>query len=205
MFVSSDELSAGAKSVRVDNHAGARLAVSHLIELGHRRIAHISVRRHPSQDRSLSAGQLTLESQQRYAGYQKTLADHGLIFDPARVVAVGDDEMGGLDGARQLLDIKPRPTAIFCFSDRVALGAISAINQAGLRVPHDISVVGFDDLPVAGWVSPPLTTVRQPLRAMGRAAMEMVFGMLADHSCPDEEVFPCELVVRGSTASPLSG
>jgi len=201
VFVSSDEPSAGAKSVRVDDYAGARVAVSHLIELGHHRIAHISVRRNLSTQRQASsAEQLTLESQQRYAGYQQALADHGLAFDPGLVMVVEDSEKGGAEGAGRLLELEPRPTAVFCFADRVAFGAISVFNQVGIRIPHNLSIVGFDDLPMAVWMSPPLTTVHQPLRDMGRTAMEMVLAMLAGKQCPDKVVLPCELMIRGSTA-----
>ncbi len=205
VFVSSDEPGFGAKTVRADNLSGSASAVSHLIELGHRRIAHLSVGMHLAvQGETSLEERLTFEGQQRYTGYRKALADHGLPFDPRWVVAIEDSREGGERGIQQVLGLEPRPTAVFCFDDEIALGAMATLARLGLHVPRDLSVVGFDDIPIAAWVSPTLTTVRQPLREIGRFAMETVLDMLAERPCADETVFPCELVLRGSTAPPLS-
>ena len=189
VLINSEDLRSYARSVRIDHVAAAKKAVAHLVALGHRRIAHISV-----------AEESTTQSQ-RYLGYRQALEEQGLSYDPTLCVRVEDSERGGAEGARALLQLELRPTALSCFDDRIAIGAISALNQAGLSVPHDMSVIGIDDIPVAAWLSPPLTTVRQPLRETGQKAMEMALRLLAGEET-GEIVLESELIVRGSTAAP---
>jgi DNA-binding LacI/PurR family transcriptional regulator len=175
------------RAVQIDNHAGAALAIEHLVALGHRRIAHV-------------AGPTgTATRDERLAGYRAALKLSGLRYD-ADLVAPG---LGRLeesrDAARRLLGLVDPPTAIFAYNDRSAIGCYQAIRAAGLRVGADVSVVGFDDIIMAEWVEPPLTTVRQPRIEMGRIAVDLLLAELNGADSPDHVVVRPELVVRGST------
>lgn len=193
VLINSEEASYDTNSVRVENLDMAQLAVNHLIELGHRQIAHIKV-----DDGSAS-------SHQRWLGYKQTLEAHGLAVDPALTVPGENSEEGGAEAARQLLKVTPHPTAIFCYNDPTAVGALSAVQQAGLETPGDVSVVGIDNAPISAWMTPSLTTVRQPARQMGRIAMELVLKRLDGTSDVEDIVLPGELIVRQSTAPPPAG
>ncbi|MGW4128062.1 LacI family DNA-binding transcriptional regulator [Amycolatopsis japonica] len=196
----------GSARIGVADRAGAAAAARHLVELGHRRIGIFSAQ-------CLSAprgGELSVteagnsrfhDNRERMAGYLETLAEAGI---PAADVPIweasGLSVEGALPSAFGLLDRHPRPTALLCMSDLLALAAISAARHLGLSVPGDLSVVGFDDVPPARWSEPPLTTVRQDLAAKGRAAGELVLGLLRGEKAPAPAEIPAELVVRDSTA-----
>lgn len=188
--LSSEQSNLAENSVRINDVYAAKSAVSHLIELGHVRIAHLKVA-----DGSTSG-------QARWAGYKQTLAEHGLAYDPALTIETESSEQGGAEATRKLLDLEPRPTAIFCYADQIAVGALATLRQAGLDVPHDMSVVGIDDIAIASWVSPPLTTVRQPTRRMGRMAMKMVLRQLEGKPPLGDIVMPGELIIRESSGPP---
>ena len=171
---------------------GARLATRHLLALGHRRLAHIT---------APAAG--SVAARLRLAGVTDALRAAGL--DPASLrVADGDEHVeGGARAARQLLTGSSAPTAIVCYNDLTAVGAFRAVRGAGLRVPEDVSVVGFDDIELAAWTDPPLTTVRQPTDAMGRWAVARLADALRGESARRRQVvLEPELVVRRSTAPP---
>jgi len=138
----------------------------------------------------------------RIAGYLKALAEHGIVADAVPIwEAPGSVRELGREGARWLLGLDPRPTAVLCMSDELALGAIRAANELGLSVPSEVSIVGFDDTPAASWSDPPLTTVRQDLVAKGRHAGELALRML-DGARPGKPVtIDVELQVRGSTTT----
>lgn len=175
-----------AYSVVTDDVHGGELATQYLLDLGHRRIG-------------LITGPITSQSSaNRLAAYRATIERHGLLFDPA-LVAAGDGRVeGGRRGAHLLLTSPLPPTAVFCYNDLTAIGAILAAKKLGLRVPQDISVVGFDDIPFAEYVDPPLTTIRQRRYEMGRLAVEMVFDLL-DGLDPEANIFLSgELIVRES-------
>lgn len=177
----------------VDNIKGANLAVTHLIECGHRSIGHI-------------AGLLThLPGRDRLEGYRTTLSRHDI--DPARAwVSGGDYSMeAGRNAAREWLELADRPTAVFCASDYIAFGFISTLHRAGVCVPDDVSVVGFDDIDVAGHYIPALTTIHQPRRAVGSSAASHLLALMEGHA-PEERHTRLDpwLVVRESTA-PLAG
>ncbi|MGL4647840.1 MAG: LacI family DNA-binding transcriptional regulator [Caldilineaceae bacterium] len=176
--------------VDVDNVAGGRLAAEHLLDLGHRHIAYVGK---PS---------LT-SSQDRLEGVRLALSRHGLDLDPALVLeADGHAERHGHDAVRRLLRQPERPTAIFLANDMMAIGAVQAIEEAGLRVPQDISVVGFDDVPLAQYLSPPLTTVHQPAFEKGARAAHLLLQCLENEECrPQSAVLDVHLVVRRSTAA----
>ncbi len=154
-------------SVGATNWAGGLTATEHLIGLGHRRIAVIS------------GPQAMLCSQARIDGYRAALERAGIEVDRS-LIRHGDFlHEGGFTAARELLALPDRPTAIFAGSDLQAMGVYEAARQARLGIPGDLSVVGFDDLPICQWMSPPLTTIRQPLEEMGRIAARTLFQQLA--------------------------
>ncbi len=177
-----------ADSVVLDNAAGAYAATRHLIELGHRRIGLIAAPAGPS---------VGIERQR---GYEQALRDHGLPVDLALICAGDFKESGGHAAAHALLDLKPRPTAIFAANNLMTMGAFQAISEKGLRIPGDISVVGFDDMPWLALLAPPLTAVRQPTYEIGAQAAGLLFARLSDHTAPIQtRVLEPELIVRGST------
>lgn len=172
--------------VDVDNVAGTRSMTEYLISLGHRRIAAVT-------------GPLgMIAARDRLEGYRQALARANIPYDAA-LVAQGDfTEASGSCAMEQLL--QARPTAVFAASDAMAVGAIKALAQAHLRVPDDISVAGFDDDPIAALVTPPLTTVRQPVVDLGKAAAESLVNLLEnpDSSAQPRVLSTC-LIPRGST------
>lgn len=182
---------ADVPTVGSDNWNGGLAATRHLLELGHRRIA------------TISGPEDMLCSRARVDGYRSALAEAGAGFDP-RLVRVGNFyvEAGYAEGMR-LLSAPDRPTGIFAGSDMQALGVLRAARELGLRVPDDVSVVGYDDLPIAQWTGPALTTVRQPLAEMGAIATRMVLDLAAGRTPLVRRVnLATELVVRESTAPP---
>jgi DNA-binding LacI/PurR family transcriptional regulator len=187
-----------ADLVFADNLKGGYEATRHLIDAGHRRIAFIGV--------SLTQG-LRLR---RFHGYLEALKDGGISVDEQMIVGGRDaseqmpgystEEMG-YDGMMKLLELRQRPTAVFARNDFTALGAFNAIKRAGLRIPDDIAVVGYDDVPLAQHTSPALTTVRQPTREQGRCAAEFLLNRIEGDSEQErvEKTFECELIIREST------
>jgi LacI family transcriptional regulator len=174
--------------VEVVNHDAAKAAVDYLIENGHTRIGMV-------------AGETgTPPREGRVAGYRSALRDHRLPLDEVLIRAGGFTEEGGYRGMRELLKLDPRPTAVFAANDLMAMGAMIALREAGLRVPADVALVGFDDIPVARLVSPPLTTIAQFPERLGRRAAELLLDRLAGTSPPPprNEVLPFELIVRES-------
>jgi len=155
-------------TVEVNNHRGAHLAVEFLISKGHRRIGFISGRPDIS------------TSRERKRGYQDTLKAHGVEVNPG-LIRIGDykQESGRLL-TEQLLDLQERPTALFVANNLMTLGSLAAIHNRGLRVPDDIAVIGFDDLPWAESINPPLTVVRQPAYEVGQKAAKLLFERLAE-------------------------
>ena len=178
-------------TVGATNWAGGVSATHHLLELGHTRIAVIG------------GPPTMLCSRARVAGYSSELTLAGIRVDPELVRHGSFHHRGGFEAARELLALPEPPTAIFAGSDEQAFGVIEAARVAGLRIPEDLSVVGFDDLPVSRWFSPPLTTVRQPLAEMGRTAAAMLAEMIERRQPLGRQVeLATELVVRSSTAPP---
>lgn len=181
-------------SVGATNWAGGLSATEHLLELGHRRIGVIGG---PSR---------LLCSKARIDGYRTALEQAGIAFDP-ELVRYGDfHHEGGYRRALELLALPEPPSAVFAGSDEQALGTIEAARVRGLAVPADLSVVGFDDLPVARWCSPPLTTVHQPLAEMGRLAGRILADLVAGNEQSSHRIeLATRLTVRASTAPPSSG
>jgi LacI family transcriptional regulator, galactose operon repressor len=177
-----------APSVDVDNFASARVAVDHLIQLGHRRIACIT-----------NAPLIYTAASDRLAGYQAALAEAGLAADDELVAEGAFDAASGHRAMAAIL-ARTRFEAVFIASDVVALGALAALRDAGLRVPDDVSVIGFDDIPLALFFDPPLTTVHLPARELGVAAGTALLERVAGRPVPDRTLLPTELIVRASTA-----
>ncbi|MER5750535.1 LacI family DNA-binding transcriptional regulator [Streptomyces sp. NPDC002088] len=181
----------GVVSVGAANWQGGVTATEHLLSLGHERIAVIAGPRHK------------LCSSARVAGYRSALASAGLRQRPEYLRYADFDEATGLLRMRELLDLPEPPTAVFVCSDSMALGAYEALAERGLKVPYDISVVGFDDLPEARWATPPLTTVRQPLAEMAATALRLLVRMMDGHRPEGTRTeLSTRLVERASTAPP---
>ncbi|RMI09602.1 LacI family DNA-binding transcriptional regulator [Cellulomonas triticagri] len=180
-------------TVDSENHEGAVLATRHLLDLGHTRIGFLG-------------GRPDLESSRaREAGYRAALAAAGLHPDPAHVRSGEYRRADAVEPARAMLSTPHPPTAVFAANDQSALGILDAAAALGVRVPHDLSVVGFDDIPEAAAATPPLTTVRQELQEMGARAVRLLLGVLADPEAtaePEHVRLPTTLVVRASTAPP---
>jgi LacI family transcriptional regulator len=178
-------------SVSAAHMSGADQAMKHLLDLGHRRVGQISGPR----------GWVATEDRRR--GYRAALAAAGILPDPALEREAEPEIDAGRAAAEQLLDLSELPTAIFAFNDNIAIGAIQAARARGLRVPEDLSVVGFDDVEHATIVTPALTTVRQPLAEMGRTGVSLLMRLLEGKRFETLHVeLATRLVVRDSTAPP---
>jgi DNA-binding LacI/PurR family transcriptional regulator len=179
-------------SVSTRNRDAATEATNHLLKLGHQRLAHISYA--PFEFRG---------ALDRLAGFRAALESHGLPIEDRFVVEGAFDSESGFQAMRKLLKRKTHPTALFAGNDTIAIGAMAAIRDAGLSVPHDIAVVGFDDLPFAAYVSPRLTTIRSHATEQGehaaRAAIELLEGT---HVGMQRDIVPLELVIRESCGTP---
>lgn len=181
-----------------DNLKGGFDATKHLLDLGHRRIAFIGA--------SLGSG----ANLRRLQGYLKALDDQAIEVDERLIVGQSDGttevvgystEEIGFEAMLRLLELPDPPTAVFARNDLTAIGAMRAISNAGLRIPDDIAIVGFDDIPLAARMAPPLTTVRQPTRLEGKLAVEMLLERIKSlqQIRRRERILDCELVVRGSS------
>jgi DNA-binding LacI/PurR family transcriptional regulator len=188
-------------SVMADALRGGFQATRHLIDLGHKKIAFIGA---------------TLASEKnlkRFQGYLKALEENGLEIDERLITGnteANDDAPGysteklGYEAMKRLLVLPSRPTAVFARNDFTAIGAINAIKENGLRIPEDISIVGFDDIPMAAHTAPALTTVRQPTRRQGSLAAEFLLRRIEAKEAVEreEKILECELIIRDSTGSP---
>ncbi|MFG1670124.1 LacI family DNA-binding transcriptional regulator [Streptomyces sp. Y7] len=181
----------GVVSVGAANWHGGVTAAEHLLSLGHERIAVIA------------GHQRKMCSTARVAGYRSALTSAGVRHRPEYLRQAGFDEEVAHLRMLELLDLPEPPTAVFVCSDRMALGVYEALAERGLRVPDDMSVVGFDDLPEARWISPALTTVRQPLSEMAATALRLLVRMMdGDRPESTRTELSTRLVPRSSTAAP---
>lgn len=177
-------------SVDADNHAGVQQAIKHLLEAGHQRIACIT--NSPS----------TVENPNiRLQGYRTALEQAGVAIDPTLIVEGLYTPESGYQAMHQLLQVSAKPTAVFVASDVVAFGAMRAIQESGLSIPHDMAVVGFDDVPLAKFANPPLTTVHMPAVEMGMQAGMLLMERILDRSAISHVMLPTELVVRASSVA----
>jgi LacI family transcriptional regulator len=179
----------GMVYVDVDNFEGGCMVMEHLISLGHRRISFV--------------GKPNLTSSvDRFEGYKASLQKHGIPYDERLVrIATVASINGGAMAMNELLKVENPPTAVFLVNDQLAIGAMQAVQENGLSVPEDISIVGFDDIPLAETLNPPLTTVRQPAFEKGVQAARMLVQYLEKKKKPDNQILGVELVVRKTTAS----
>lgn len=174
-------------TIHLDNDGAAFLIIRHLIEHGRRRIAMIGG---PADRRSF---------QQRMSGYCKALEQAGLPFEPQLVINCPITEDGGQAGMEWLLTYTPCVDAVFAASDRLAVGVMLALEAANLRVPQDVAVAGFDNIPIAPYLHPALTTVAPPYDLIGRRAAIMLFDQLVNNAVPRREILPCGLQIRASS------
>ena len=175
-------------SVSAAHFAGARHVTRHLVELGHRRIGVVA------------GPQSWLPSEDRLAGHTAAMADVGVLPSAELVCSGKATAEAGYAAAGRLLDLADPPTALVCFNDKAAVGALTAAYERGLRVPDDLSIAGFDDLDLSRATHPMLTTVRQPLQEMGRMSVVLLMRLLERHRVEALHVeLATELVVRGST------
>ncbi len=172
-------------SVVFDDAEGGELATRYLISQGHRVIAYLGGPSDYAANRN------------RLAGYRRALVAAHIPFDPA-LVCTGRGRVESGEQVNELFSPALSPTAIFCYNDMTAIGALAALKRRGLRVPDDLSVVGFDDIPFAGYIDPPLTTIHQPKDEMGRLAMRMLLDLLDEKKVANVLV-PGKLTVREST------
>ncbi|MFI1564684.1 LacI family DNA-binding transcriptional regulator [Streptomyces sp. NPDC020490] len=190
VFDPNEELPDDVPFVGATNWRGGQPATRHLTGLGHRRIAMINGPDHPF-------------CRARQAGYASALAEAGLPVEPDLVVKTFLTREDGYLAARDLLSRPDRPTAVFTANDMQALGVYQAARELGLRIPEDVSVVGFDDVPAVAWVDPPLTTVHQPLAEMAVAATELALALGRGEAVPQAGLeIATTLTVRESTAPP---
>ena len=176
--------------VLLDDGRAATMAVTHLLDLGHTRIAHI-------------AGPASADTAaRRLAGYEQALRSHGLPVEPGLVVAADYTPQGGADAVRRLLAAGTEPSAVFVANVASAIGVLRALQDAGLDVPRDMSVVAVHDLPLAAHLAPPLTTVRMPLRELGARAIELLLSAEPSAAITEVVASPIELVVRESAGVP---
>ncbi len=174
--------------VYLDNFTGAYKATQYLLELGHRRIVHIT---------GILSHQDAIE---RRDGYRQAMSDAGLSPDPDLIIEGDFMESTGMM-AVEMLFTRGRPfSAIFAANDQMAIGARLALYRRGIRVPDDVSLIGFDDQLNAAYITPPLTTVRQPSIEIGEAAAEAILHLMRGNSPDGSVVFPAELIIRESTA-----
>ncbi len=178
--------------VLADNQRGGWVATRHLIDLNHRHIACI-------------AGPPGLQvSNERVEGYRRALESAEIMFNPQWIVEGDFQYQSGYAAAKELFFQQPSPTAIFACNDLMAIGSICSAHENQLKVPEMLSIVGFDDVRLAAFANPPLTTVRQYKRKMGARAAHMLLERIADRDIqPQEEILDTELVIRGSTAAVL--
>jgi LacI family transcriptional regulator len=191
VFMDVGQIGPKMSHVAVDYGNGVRQAVDHVVELGHKHIAFIS-------------GPLDLHSARtRRQAFLEGMRAHGLSADKKMIREGMHTADGGHEAMEALLRLSKKPTAVVCSNDWTAIGALNAIVSSGLRVPHDISLVGFDDIPLATYTNPPMTSVRMSAADVGTVAFQALFGLIVGERVEgDVYQIPTKLVVRASTAKP---
>ena len=204
-FVAVDvDAGPNASSILTDDRGGARMAAEHLLGLGHRRFGILALElvgdgRTGRVDRARRLASAYGSTRDRLLGYEDALATAGIDIDTVPIIESLNDPVGAAQGAAALLlEAAPETTAVLTMSDVLALATIDQARARGIRIPEDLSVVGFDDVPEAAAGDPPLTTIAQPIIEKGRLAAHMIF----DRGPPRKELMPVHLVVRESTAPP---
>ena len=185
------QIDASIPSVAAANVSGAEQAMQHLLDLGHRRIA------------AITGPPGWVATEERRQAYRAALAVAGIAFDPALELEADFDFEPGAQAAAVLLELERPPTAIFAFNDMIAIGAMGAARSLGIKIPDELSIVGFDDSAYAAVVHPALTTVRQPLAEMGATAVDLLVRLMQQEAVDTLHLEPfTRLVVRDTTATP---
>lgn len=185
-------------SVNVDDEAGAHSIMTHVLEQGHRDIAILAIRSGKEGRYEEYHGTL----RRRMAGYKAALEEFGLAMDTdsVQLIECSSTGRGGREGLREIMRAKRRATAVVTMSDIMAIGVIEEARQMGLQIPEELSVAGFDDIPIARLVNPPLTTVAQPLREKGKLAASLLVSAVDGESKKTHHLLPTRLVVRDSVS-----
>ena len=188
VFVGAHPRSQQVNSVSLDSEYAARLATQHLVDLGHKKIAMVT-------------GPMNEDSvHERLSGFKTVMVQNGTPPDPDLIHEGDWAASSGVDAVQDFLDTGKKFTAIFAQNDRMAIGVLSALRHKGIRVPEDVSVVGFDDMPLASYFDPPLTTIRQDFTAIGEQAVHVLMNKIEKPGTPlENRVLSAELIVRGST------
>jgi LacI family transcriptional regulator len=187
VLLNPEVLVPGYDCISIANHDGAFAIVRHLLSLGHRRIA------------TIMGPQTNIDARQRLEGFRAALHDIRLPVAPELELQGQFTESSGYEAVAALLRLSPRPSAVFVANDHMAVGVLGALQDAQLRVPRDMAVVGFDDIPMARYLTPPLTTVHVDMLSLGQRAVQLLLDPRAD--TPRREVTPTTLVVRASCGS----
>ncbi|MCF8077619.1 MAG: LacI family transcriptional regulator [Desulfotignum sp.] len=176
-------------AVGIDNYRGGYKVTDHFISLGHRRIGMV-------------AGNFSISDRSfhRWHGYRQCLLDHGIAYDKNLLIQTDYSLTEGQGSVKTLLSLADPPTAIFCSNDYLALGAMKGARERGLKLPKDLSIAGFDDIEIASYVIPALTTIRQPAYEMGKLGAELLFQRMENPARPIQRMLGTELIVRDSTA-----
>jgi DNA-binding LacI/PurR family transcriptional regulator len=195
-FVIVDGDAVRAPSVNVDDEGGAYSAAAYLLERGHRQILCLTF----EPDYSASHVEKVYGvGQRRLTGHKRAFDTYGVRWDDDFLIPTGTSASGGVDAFRLIWAGNRRPTALLTVADVIAIGALQAAAENGVRVPNDLAIVGFDDIPYAKWTCPPLTTVRQPIVEKGELAAQLLLSLIAGNLASDSSLtLPCELIVRQS-------
>ena len=187
-------------SIDADNRAGGKLATDHLLALGHRRIAMILTQENANPSSVGKPEQHMWSALERQHGYWDALRSSGLAADPDLTATISHDPVSSREAVRNLLK-QHKPTAVFCCNDGAAFRTIEVCRELGLRVPEDLSVIGFDDIAKSDTFDPPLTTIRQPISDIGANAVEMLCALIDNRARQVEHrLMPVELILRRSTS-----
>ncbi len=189
VFINSPAEAEDACVITIDNHGGAYRMVKHLVQKGRDRVA------------LLCGAERNHDAMERMRGYRDALDDCGISRDPRWEFAGDFSEGSGYRAARATLKLRPRPNAIFAANDAMAVGALSALREESIAIPEDVAVAGFDDIPIARYVSPPLSSVHVPIAQLGERAMELLLGAITDPAgtAGQRVVLPTTLVIRKSS------
>lgn len=200
VMVDSDNPIEGVSAVNVNDRAGARAVMAYVLKAGHREIAILGIRSGKNGRYQEYTGTL----RQRMEGYLNALAAFNLELDQRRIqlVECASTTNGGQDGFNQLWKKKNHPTALVAMSDVIAIGAIDAARRKGIKVPEDLSVVGFDDISLSKLITPPLTTVSQPIQQKGKLAADLLVNCIEGECQASHRILNTKLIIRASVCSP---
>ena len=194
IYAGVNAVNAGFDEVICDGYRGASAAAQYLIDLGHKDIGFIGPIKGSKENEVIN--------EHRFEGYRSILEQHGFAPKQDYIFQAELSTLAGYEAAKRMLQIKQLPTAVFCANDMVAIGVIRAINESGLKIPEDISVIGLDDIEMASYTTPPLTTIKIPKQELGKLAVKILIDRIEEeHVLPMRVDLPFELVVRESCKS----